>query len=303
MGKVFVHSLKGLIVFQGPEQTSIDTMDVESRSVMLEDSQQYFGAALKLNWSHEAVRIQMLKVADYWLRHVDGLYLKNLHQIYVDSSANRDQVLRDFLQRLRRIVDYHQKLKSHELGLVDQLSAKKILICSSELVDPYLSRIKRHRKSSSTQPEVLDLTPAMNHHVMPLNTTHNRTDKTNGTTTTTQNNFTVIKQQQLYSFFDLIHFELKVARNETDNIRDQVNYVFLNRPADFPMIMWSVGSVHRSRLATRYGSQWVLASAFLLTMMPGTVSMFYGDEIGLQDVYDIYTQNVSGNLPHSLSPN
>src|SRR5699024_4456023 len=97
----------------------------------------------------------------------------------------------------------------------------------------------------------------------------------------------------LYAHFDLIHFELHLDRQSIDSIRDQVNYVFLNRPPDFPTVLWSVGGGDRARLATRLGPQWSLASAFLLTMMPGSVSLLYGDEIALTDVYDQHTKHVS----------
>lgn len=276
---------------------------------MVDERDQYLGSSIRLNWSHEPVRIQMLKVADYWLRHVDGLYLKNLNQVYVEHNETRDDLLRDFLQRLRRIVAYHQQLKSQELGLKVGLASKKILICDSELVGSYLSRIKRRRQtrdggggsvSSGPQIGVLDYpddmlsSVLMSHHVMPSNQSN-----------PTQSNISVAKihNMDLYAYFDLVHFVLNIQHNKTDTIRDQVNDVFLNRPAHFPTILWSINSVQQARLATRFGARWTLASIFLLTMMPGTVSIFYGDEIGLQDVYDIYTQNVSAPILFYLIPN
>ncbi|OTF80534.1 hypothetical protein BLA29_009685, partial [Euroglyphus maynei] len=95
----------------------------------------------------------MLKVADFWLRYVDGLYLKNLEQIHVDDDDNdkiataalpgstkREKILLEFLQRLRRISDYHDQLyaKKHKLTSLIKVP-KKILICSSHLLSPLLA--------------------------------------------------------------------------------------------------------------------------------------------------------------------
>ena len=55
----------------------------------------------------------------------------------------------------------------------------------------------------------------------------------------------------------------------------------------------------RSRLATRIGGQHSLAAAFLLIMLPGTISLFYGDEIGLEDSYDLVMRKVSQS--HAIS--
>ena len=88
---------------------------------------------------------------------------------------------------------------------------------------------------------------------------------------------------EIHSYFELIDFQLNININKTETIRDQVNAVYLNAAKSFPWILWSVGDVTTSRLATRIGNEYVLTSAFLLTMLPGTISIFYGDEIGLQD--------------------
>uniref|UniRef100_A0A6P6Y809 Uncharacterized protein LOC113794734 n=2 Tax=Dermatophagoides pteronyssinus TaxID=6956 RepID=A0A6P6Y809_DERPT len=91
-----------------------------------------------LNWSNEAIPKQILKIADFWLRYVDGIYLKNLDKIHInddDSGGDnpsgdntvlikREKILLEFLQRLRRISDGYQQQQQQ------QKSTKKILICS-----------------------------------------------------------------------------------------------------------------------------------------------------------------------------
>ncbi|UXI17480.1 C-1-tetrahydrofolate synthase [Sarcoptes scabiei] len=126
-------------------------------------------------------------------------------------------------------------------------------------------------------------------------------------------------QPILFHYFDLIHFELQIEPDRIDSIREQVNFVWQENlkirfselsdqnvgddfdqnyaddiddiddvydQKDFPTLMWSFsndGSKSSSRIASVLGSKYSLASHFLLAMMPGTISVLYGDEIGLKD--------------------
>ncbi|KAH9526573.1 hypothetical protein DERF_000648 [Dermatophagoides farinae] len=352
-----------------------------------------------LNWNNEAIPKHMLKVADFWLRYVDGLYLKNLEKIHVDFDGDddndngndngdnialsdsmmkkrREKILLDFLQRLRRIFDYHDQLYAKTNKITEMIKIpKKILICSSHLLSPLLSSVtaaKRRRrrrrqqhqqqhqqqqtmfngnnyspsmplhnnKQNEFRPEFdeLDMNDffdptesttisdeedgypkilANSHKMLPSSSSISSASKSlnhslfsssilnhqqqrNSITTTTTTNFNnkslIIKSsiRSIYHYFDLVHFELKLQPNRIDNIRDQMNYVFLNRPLDFPPIMWSIGgSTKHKRLVNRMnGTNYSLASLFVLAMMPGTISIFYGDEIGLSNVYDFRSHNV-----------
>lgn len=283
----------------------------------LADTQFYFGGGLRLNFSHEAVRAELLKVAIHWLHYVDGLYLTNLASAYFHSNLSgaysRGTVFHDFLRKLRNSVN-----ELNERKLPGKSKSRKILISSSDFVDPFLSGLMKRRRSQSRRrssgmdhqlkPEFddfdldqsslthLDPTILANLHVMPFHTNQSVSTQSFASTTPSSRvklKGSKLKARKLYSYFDLIHFELNLSPTETNTIRDQVNYVFLNRPADFPTILWSIGSIHRSRIADRLGEDRVLAGHFLLTMMPGTVSQLYGDEIALADVYETHTNNVS----------
>ena len=333
-----------------------------------------------LNWSNEAIPKQILKIADFWLRYVDGIYLKNLDRIHIndddsgDDSGHgdntvlikREKILLEFLQRLRRISDGYQQQQ--------QKSTKKILICSSHLLSPLLSAnrrvaaaaaaaAKRRRQTSSSfqqnhpplprphpnhqnefRPEFdeLDMNDFFDNPItdddqnddnknIDSDSEHRQQSISSGyrkihasansqkmlpsdsTSTSSASSTSIVKHghhnqslsiRSIYHYFDLVHFELIIRPNHIDTIRDQVNFVFLNRPTDFPTIMWSLGGLnsHRHqrrrrplyrqlRLANRIGSSnYSLACLFMLTMMPGTIMIFYGDEIGLTNLYQNQNQ-------------
>lgn len=191
----------------------------------------------------------MVKVFNFWNNYVDGFYLKHLDKIQVDSEDE----LYVILAELRNVLN--GKLTKTESYKLDSES-RKILICSNDFI------VKRHKLM-------------LNHGTNPLTF--------NGAESSSTTNINVSKMIEIHSYFELIDFQLNININKTETIRDQVNAVYLNAAKSFPWILWSVGDVTTSRLATRIGNEYVLTSAFLLTMLPGTISIFYGDEIGLQD--------------------
>lgn len=76
----------------------------------------------------------------------------------------------------------------------------------------------------------------------------------------------------------------------TDTIRNQIESVLngslFSRPGA-PWVHWTIGDVTTPRLASRlsHGNA-TLGATLLQLMLPGTQSLFYGDEVGLQDVSD-----------------
>lgn len=89
--------------------------------------------------------------------------------------------------------------------------------------------------------------------------------------------------KSIYSYFDLVDIYLDIQLNQTENIRDQINSVYINEPLSHPWVNWNIGSTVTSRLATRLGSNITLTSMFLLFMLPGSVTIFYGDELALKN--------------------
>ncbi|XP_076749297.1 maltase A1 isoform X2 [Xylocopa sonorina] len=85
---------------------------------------------------------------------------------------------------------------------------------------------------------------------------------------------------------DLIDVTLRVANNTRD-IRKQVRKVtegVLFEKPGYPWVHWSIGSVDSKRIASAISVKNASIAATLLGMMlPGTPSIFYGDEVGITD--------------------
>lgn len=109
----------------------------------------------------------------------------------------------------------------------------------------------------------------------------------------------------VYSYFDLVDTFLDLRLNGSEQIRDQINEVYLANGLDDELykdslsvhsstiVLWSIGDHTRQRLANRLHLNSVLIAQFVLTMLPGSISIFYGDEIGLKNVENVNTAKVS----------
>ncbi|XP_054004736.1 maltase A2-like isoform X1 [Hylaeus anthracinus] len=85
---------------------------------------------------------------------------------------------------------------------------------------------------------------------------------------------------------DLVDVALRVA-NGTKEIKKQVEDVtggVLFEKPGYPWVYWSIGGVDSKRVASSISVKNATIAASLLGMMlPGTPSIFYGDEIGIKD--------------------
>jgi len=93
---------------------------------------------------------------------------------------------------------------------------------------------------------------------------------------------TSVARNSILSRIDLIDVTLRLA-NGTRNIKAQIESitkgVLFDKPA-YPWIHWSVGGVDTSRVASTMTVKNASVAASLLSMMlPGTPSIFYGDEV------------------------
>ncbi|XP_032671388.1 maltase A2-like isoform X3 [Odontomachus brunneus] len=96
----------------------------------------------------------------------------------------------------------------------------------------------------------------------------------------------VVSMNSILSRIDLVDVTLRVV-NGTKDIKEQIeaitNGVLFNKAA-YPWILWSVNGVDTSRVASTMSVKNASLAASLLGMMlPGTTSIFYGDEIGIED--------------------
>ena len=95
----------------------------------------------------------------------------------------------------------------------------------------------------------------------------------------------------ILSRINLVDVRIRVA-NGTKSIRSQVSNVLkgeLFQKAGYPWIHWSTGSVDSPRLASALSvANASVAIAMLGMMLPGTPSIFYGDEVRYLEIFLVY---------------
>ncbi|KMQ89777.1 neutral and basic amino acid transport protein rbat-like isoform x2 protein [Lasius niger] len=96
----------------------------------------------------------------------------------------------------------------------------------------------------------------------------------------------IAARNSILSRINLLDVTLRLT-NSTVDIKAQIEQVtkgtLFDKPA-YPWIHWSVGGVDTGRIASIINVKNASVAASLLSMMlPGTPSIFYGDEIGIED--------------------
>lgn len=88
---------------------------------------------------------------------------------------------------------------------------------------------------------------------------------------------------------DLINIKLQIETGATkvsQHIESALNGTLFSKPG-MPWIHWTLGDEHSTRLTNRLAmGNATLGATLLQLMLPGTASLFYGDEIGLQQISD-----------------
>ncbi|XP_043470087.1 maltase A2-like isoform X2 [Leptopilina heterotoma] len=94
----------------------------------------------------------------------------------------------------------------------------------------------------------------------------------------------VLAKNAILNRIDLIDVHISVA-NGTNNIRDQINNILdgiLFEKSGYPWVHWSIGNVDTKRVTSTLNVNNASVAVVLMTMMlPGTPSIFYGDEKGI----------------------
>jgi hypothetical protein len=98
------------------------------------------------------------------------------------------------------------------------------------------------------------------------------------------------KVDAVLNSMDLIDVRLDIMKNGTRGLKIQVDKVvkgiLLSKPG-YPWIHWHMGSIDTKRLASQLPTANASLAALVLEMiLPGTPSIFYGDEIGLEELKD-----------------
>lgn len=98
---------------------------------------------------------------------------------------------------------------------------------------------------------------------------------------------------------DLLDHPLLVGSGE--EMGEQVLGLSGAWPEGWPVPMWHLGSSDTFRIASRIEPRYHMAAMYLLMSLPGANSVFYGDEIGLKDSYDVFSGRVSDEIYFSAS--
>ena len=266
-----------------------------------------FGGHLFLNWSSPAVRERMLDAFRFWLRlGVDGFYLRNVHNMQFQSPEDVFEVLNE-LHHIMRDEEERTKRKSSPQKRTEEsgdqrtqdaaegtMAEKRILIASRSSLLTLAGKLGKGKEKNYFSPLKSNFGQRL------FEVSHTRIVVTEagrsgprGSAHQDARHSDRIVDRDLFSYFHLIDTFLDIRLNQTENVRDQVNEVFLNQPKSHPWILWNMGSATSSRLVSRVGSEFSAVASFLLIMMPGSISLFYGDEIGLKDSCDSLSNRVS----------
>lgn len=98
------------------------------------------------------------------------------------------------------------------------------------------------------------------------------------------------------SMLDIVDASVKLVSNgsflDIGEDTERVKKFWDQHPVS-PVISWHVGSAETMRLANRIGHGANMAGFLLVSILPGSFSCFYGDEIALQNSFDLVSNKVS----------
>ncbi|PNF16754.1 hypothetical protein B7P43_G00865 [Cryptotermes secundus] len=114
------------------------------------------------------------------------------------------------------------------------------------------------------------------------------------------------KVEAVLNNMDLIDVRLDIVSNGTQGLKIQVDKVVkggqFSKPG-YPWIHWSMGSIDTKRLSSQLPiANASLAAVLFEMMLPGTPSIFYGDEIGLEELKDPEREREDIGHNHHLPP-
>lgn len=108
--------------------------------------------------------------------------------------------------------------------------------------------------------------------------------------------------ETLLSTMDLLDVYLDVS-NGTSHIKTEVSNCQERKLAEkkeYPWIHWNIGNIGTKRLASRVENNF--GAILFQFLLPGTISIFYGDEIGLTEIHDPHLDHNDLKNIHQLAP-
>lgn len=107
---------------------------------------------------------------------------------------------------------------------------------------------------------------------------------------------------EVLNYVDLVDVCLNIS-NGTSNLSKQIESVLdgiLKPNENGAWIQWSLGGVSKRRISNRLNTNATLAATLLQLMLPGTPSIFYGDEVSLEESYDPLNEHKETQHLHHL---
>lgn len=117
-------------------------------------------------------------------------------------------------------------------------------------------------------------------------------------------NLEATKLSRLLDIVDLVDVHLDIL-NGTKNIKKKIQETLAGylKPRDNGVwIQWSLGGVDNQRITPKIeNGNATLAATLMQLMLPGTPSLFYGDEIALENAYDPHNEHGETKHLHHLA--
>lgn len=107
---------------------------------------------------------------------------------------------------------------------------------------------------------------------------------------------------ELIQWIDLVDVYLDISQG-SQKVAEEIKNVIegVLEPGDGPYIQWSLGGVTERRITSGMSPNTTLAGTLMQLMLPGSPSIFYGDEIALQESYDPLGDHGDNKHLHHLS--
>jgi len=107
---------------------------------------------------------------------------------------------------------------------------------------------------------------------------------------------------ELIQWIDLVDVYLDISQGSQKVAADIKNVIEgVLEPGDGPYIQWSLSGVSERRVTSGMSPNATLAGTLMQLMLPGSPSIFYGDEIALQESHDPFGDHGESKHLHHLS--
>lgn len=276
-------------------------------------TQRTFGGHYIVNWSNPFVQEAYKKALGHWMDlGVDGIYMKHLENMHVMDKKD----ILDIIQQWRNVLDKPRRPEQHRLPRghqtiledCDSTKVKKESVRNSEkelFSSNYPYNILQEEKNSNRDSFGLsDLSNILQQEKDPK-----KTDATSSqclgkrilivsskfsdelTKKFGENSQTL---KAILKHIDVLDHPILVGSGE--EMAQQVSSLGqLSRwqEAGSAVPMWHLGSSDTFRVASRIEPRYQMAAFYLLMSLPGSTCVFYGDEIGMKDSFDVANGRVS----------